>query len=296
MWDYDSLLAKTQVYLQRAEDHPHANDDEFALWMLLGLEFLLRAPLARVHPSLLAAPEGNSLLHAAGVTTVGDPKSVASHTVIDRLAHVVPSFNGDRQSDARQLLALRNNELHTGSAALASLRTEVWLPRFLRVAEVLCTHLELKIEDLIGEEIASLGRTLADEEDKRLCSEVNKRIGSAKVFFDGLQSSDVAARGRASELPPDLTAETVQCPACGQDALLALDAVRSTNEQLIDDEFVRDVILVATRLTCKVCGLVLQGTAELKCAGLPQQLTRARRESVYDRLVGDYMDYDYGND
>lgn len=40
MWDYDSLLAKTQVYLQRAEDHPHANDDEFALWMLLGLEFL----------------------------------------------------------------------------------------------------------------------------------------------------------------------------------------------------------------------------------------------------------------
>lgn len=296
MWDYDSLIGKAQLYFQRAEEHPHADDDEFALWVLLGLEFLLRAPLARIHSSLLAAPEGNSVLHAVGVTTVNDPKSVPSHTVIDRLGHVVPSFDGNRQSEARQLLGLRNNELHTGSAALASVGSDVWLPRFTRVAEVLSAHLGLAIEDLIGEEIAALGRTLVDAEDKRLCSDVASRISAAKLFFQQLQPAEVAARRPMSQALPRKATEAVQCPSCGEETHLALNPVRTTNEQVIDDEFVRDVILVATGLSCGVCGLRLDGPAEVQCAGLPQQLTRKESESLFERVMSDYVDDDYGND
>lgn len=76
----------------------------------------------------------------------------------------------------------------------------------------------------------------------------------------------------------------------------SLNAVRTTNEHVIDDEFVRDVILVATGLVCGVCGLRLVGTAEVKCAGLPQQLTLTETESIYERVMRDYMDDEYGND
>ncbi len=296
MWDFDSLIGKAQLYFQRAQDHPHVDDDEFALWLLLGFEFLLRAPLARVHSSLLASPEGNSILHSVGITTITEPKSVPSHTVIDRLAHVVPSFGGDLQTDARRLLALRNNELHTGSAALSSIGTEVWLPRFLRVAEVLCEHLGLAVDDLIGKEIAAHGRRLADAEDQQLCSDVGKRVATARGVFEKLQSADVQARRWIPDTTSRIQLERVECPACKEGAPLFLDPVRTTNEEIIDEAFVRNVILVATAMKCGVCGLTLNGTAEIRCAGLPQQLTRTESESFYDRFVHDYVDYDYGND
>ena len=295
MWEYDSLIGKAQVYFARAREHPHSDDEEFALWLLLGLEFLLRAPLAQIHPSLLAAPEGNSILHSVGVTTIENPKSIPAHTVIDRLGHVIPGFGGDRQSDARDLVALRNNELHTGSAILAAVTNEAWLPRFTRVAEALCAHLGLSVEDLVGEEVAELGSALVDAEDKRLAAEVAKRIQDCSEFFQKLQATEVTARRRPVGLVRPLV-EVTTCPACAEHGDLALMTVRSTDERLEDDDFVSDRICVATGFGCAVCGLVLTGTAEVKAAGLPQQVTRTERESAIDRFMSDYVDDDYGND
>lgn len=296
MWDYDSLIGKARRYFQRAEEHPHSDDDEFALWLILGLEYLLRAPLARVHPSLLAAAEGNSILHAVGITTVTEPRSVPSHTVIDRLGHVIPEFDGDRQKDARDLIALRNNELHTGSAALGSITNDVWLPRFARVAEVLTAYLGLSLEDLVGVEIAELGRSLVDADDKKLCAEVERRLAAAQEFHGRLQHEEIAARRWQEPLLMPSAIEVVQCPACGERAPLILGPVRTADEHVVDDEFVRDVIYVAMSMDCSVCGLELRGAAEMKCVGLPQQLRRTEREGLYDRVMQDYYAEDYGND
>src|SRR5437870_3462073 len=113
MWSYDDFLAKAKLYMARAAQHDRA-DDEFALWLLLGLEFLLRAPLAQVHPTLLASPEGPSLLDAAGFSDpTREPKSVAITTVLERLKVIVPSFSQQRFEDASFLINLRNAEVHT---------------------------------------------------------------------------------------------------------------------------------------------------------------------------------------
>jgi hypothetical protein len=52
--------------------------------VLLGLEFLLRAPLAKVNPTLLADPSrnDNAVMYAAGFPIApGDqPKSIQTHT------------------------------------------------------------------------------------------------------------------------------------------------------------------------------------------------------------------------
>jgi hypothetical protein len=47
MCSYDSLLGKARIYFIKGREHPHADNEVFALWMLLGLEFLLRAPLGQ---------------------------------------------------------------------------------------------------------------------------------------------------------------------------------------------------------------------------------------------------------
>jgi hypothetical protein len=41
MWGFDQFIAKARLYFQRAEDRDRY-DEEFTLWLLLGLEFLLR--------------------------------------------------------------------------------------------------------------------------------------------------------------------------------------------------------------------------------------------------------------
>lgn len=293
MWDYASLYAKAQLYFSRAASHPQADDDEFGIWSLLGLEFLLRAPLARVHPTLLAAPEGDSILSAVGINIGKEPKSVLSHSVISRLQHVVPGFDSDRAADATVLMNLRNAELHTGASAVANAPTEFWLPRLLRVVEVLCQHLEVDIEQLLGEEVVKQARGLVAEEDKRVVQDVKTRINRAKAFFEGLQPEEVSAR-RAQILTLKSTA--VDCPACGSKIPQETENVRNTNERLEDDNIVWDAIYIAKSLSCPVCGLKLESTAEMAAAGLPQQFTTSVGESLYDHYLDSNMAYDYGND
>jgi hypothetical protein len=142
MWDYDGLIGKARVYFERAEAVAKADDDAFAIWLLLGLEFLLRAPLANVHPVLLADPNGDAILHAAGFPGGPDakePKSIQLTTVISRLRRIIENFTSDRENDATLLTALRNRELHSSEAPFASIEVALWLPRFTRVAEVICT-------------------------------------------------------------------------------------------------------------------------------------------------------------
>jgi hypothetical protein len=235
------------------------------------------------------------MLHASGVPVDGEPRSVPSHTVLDRLPHVVAGFDKERQNDAKVLLTMRNLELHTGDATLASVRVERWLPIFQRVAEPLCAHLDVALEDLVGDQIAQLGRSLVDQADKRLAHEISQRIEAATAFFNNLTGTEIAARKPSLESVRS-NVQVVACPSCDIDAALTLDLVRTTDERVEDDHFVSERLFVATDLACPVCNLVLAGTAEIKAAGLPQHFTRAQSESFYDRMMEEYMADDYGND
>jgi len=270
MWDYDGLMGKACVYFERAEAVAVADDDAFAIWLLLGLEFLLRAPLAKVHPALLADPNGDSILHAAGFPgSPGgkEPKSIQATTVISRLGRIVEGFTVERENEATILTALRNRELHTSEAALASIDVSVWLPGFTRVAEVICGHLGLDATDVVGTQTMKHGRALVDAQDKKLMHDVTKRIAEAKAFVKQLSETEVHDRHEAAIASrEDWTEYVVDCPACGLDVTVELEPIRTTNERIEDDEIVRDVISVARVLDCSVCGLKLTGTADISAA------------------------------
>lgn len=299
MWDYDGLIGKARVYFERAECVAKADDDAFAVWLLLGLEFLLRAPLAKVNPMLLADPNGDALLHAAGFPGGPDakePKSIQIATVISRLRRIIEAFTADRENDATILTALRNRELHTSEAVLASTDIALWLPRFTRVAEVICTHLGLDATDVVGKEVMNQGRALVDAENKKLAHEIATRTSAAKAFAGQLSETEVHARWEAARESRRYPSVLVDCPACGHEVALDLEVVRTTNERLHEGEILCDIILVARALNCPVCGLVLASTAEVSTAGLPQQYTRTETESFEDRFLSDYEPDDYGND
>lgn len=312
MWNYEEFIGKAQLYFSRAEQHPRADDDVAALWLVLGLEFLLRAPLARVHPVLLADPNGDSIMHAAGYPKPGgQPKSIPNQTVIIRLQQVVPEFTKEIAADAAFLTGLRNSELHTSESPLATDSAQ-WLPRFTRVVDVLCAHLGLDTTEFVGAEIVSLGRALVDAADQKLQHEIARRIADAKAFFEQLKPEEIEARrakasfqyadsARVNEVAQFLgltlphNVELVHCPACNEKIPLHLVAVRTTNERIEDDVIFRSVVYVAVSLSCPVCGLQLSNTAEIRAANMRQDYVREERESVYERFVNTW-EPDYGND
>lgn len=317
MWNYEEFIAKAQLYFSRAEENPRM-DDTVALWLLLGLEFLLRAPLANVHPTLLAEPTGDSIMHAAGFPLKpdsGQPKSIPAHTVIKRLGTMIPEFTKDLQTDASLLSGMRNEELHTSSSPLDTDAT-AWFPQFIRVAEAMCNHLNLDADDLVGKSIMRHGRSLVGEVDKKLEQDVRRRLNDAKAFFARLKPEEISARMtqvsnmRKGLIIPDVKLDTtsnsikaveiyrvvVECPACSRiAATLSLDSVRVTNERLEDEEVHQDVLYVAETLSCAVCDLELKSTAELRAAQVKFQYVETRQESLADRYVG-WDESDYGND
>jgi len=306
MWDYDSLFGKAQEYFSRAEEHSDGSE-EFVLWMLLGLEFLLRAPLARIHPSLLAAPDkdyGTNILFACGITVKPkqdskprEPKSIPTQTVIERLTHIVDGFTEERKNDATTLMNLRNRELHTGEAVLGSIATDFWLPRFVRVCDVICKHLSVELEDLIGDDVVKLGRLLLQEGDEKLRHAISKRIQEAKTRHSEFPNASLESRQQViSVFSLNDDQEIVDCPACKNPVVLQLEPVRAAAERLVDDELQQEVTYIAKALACRVCGLKLNGAAEARHAGLVHQYRRVRRESLADLYLESYVDDDYGND
>lgn len=297
MWDFDSIYGKAKTYFARGAEHEHSDDDEFVIWHLLGFEFLLRAPLAKVHPSLLAAPEGDSILSANGIPISNEPKSVPSHTVVTRLMQVVPDFTKERQQDSTTLLNLRNVELHTGEAAVGNVSNDFWLPKLLRVAEVVCAYLDVELDDLLEGDVVELARALVDLEDKKIAHDVAKLVEEAKTFVSKLSAAEIASRAPLASSgfvwPP---AQKVACPACASEVSIKVERVRTSGERFVEDSLVRDVVYVASSFICPVCNLDLDSTAKIVAAGLPQQFTEEEWEDLSDRFQQDVMEEDYGND
>ncbi|TNC44653.1 hypothetical protein [Mumia zhuanghuii] len=291
MWDYEGFLGKAKIYFQRGAEHEHSHDDEFAIWHLLGFEFLLRAPLAKIHPSLLAIPTDNdSLLAANGITVSRDPKSAPSTVVIDRLGKIVSGFAGGPALDAGFLMNLRNAELHTSHGAVSDVSNDLWLPKLVRVAKILCAHLDLDVSEVVGDDVVTLGETLIDQADKKVEHEVASKLKAARAFLNGLTPAEVEAR--ASSIQPTSFLERlrinrdsaqVACPACKQGIYAPKTYVRSSRERLDGDSLVRDDIYLLTGLRCPVCGLELTGALELVAAGIPQQVVEESHESLEER-------------
>src|SRR3569833_3584497 len=188
MWNAEEFVGKAKLYFTRSAEADESSEER-VLWLLLGLEFLLRAPLARVHPTLLAVPEGDSILHAAGVGgSAVRPRSVPAKTVIDRLGKIHATFGQDRGKDALFLTELRNSELHSSEAALGNAEALVWMPKFLSVLEAVCEILGSDPGDFLDESVLDQARSYTETADRKVQHEVAELFKNASLVFCALKT------------------------------------------------------------------------------------------------------------
>jgi len=279
-----------------------------ALWSLVALELLARAALARVHPALIADPQdGSHLLYAFGYGDPRPPKSVPAATVFRRCQVVVPLFTEQLTTDAMGLMALRNEELHTGGLVLEELRSSSWQPQYYSICDVLLTHLGLGLDDLFPAERASAARTLLDGLAEDVESTVKQRIADTARWFRGLDEEDQNARKRRKPITVtfSLREQIASCPACRSRAVMSGETAGVSEPRVGEDQIERDIRVLPTKFRCPVCDLSLGGHAELYHAGLGDEYLSVDHEDPLEYYgidpkdyvtLEDFADLDYGNE
>ncbi|MEU9690294.1 hypothetical protein [Amycolatopsis japonica] len=298
MWDEKEFRTKARKYFERAEK-AEPEDGAVLIWCILGLEFMLRAPLAKVSPTLLADPTGASILHALGYkpTDGGDATSIQTKTVLIRLATVAQDFTSDLQRDAKFLVSIRNTEIHSSDSPADELERATWMPKFLRVLSVVAAYFDETPRDYLNQDFLTHAEKLSDEDDKKLEHEVRTRINKHGQFVAGL--SEEEKNDRLAAAPPKSGwGMSTKCPACETQVTAIYEVSRFGAESFDSDsdEVVTPVFLVAKELSCPICKLQLDGVREFKIAGLNQDGRSESRDHISDRILEDYDGPDYGND
>lgn len=302
-WSYEGLWRKAALYTQKALEEDR-DGPMFPFWATLGLEFLGRATLAKVHPALLADPrEGDNILHVFGFGTKGDPRSIGAKTVFLRCQSVIPEFTAAETKKAMQLIELRNSELHSGTPAFEGHKSSVWLPDYFRICNLLLNSQDLMLSDLFGEDDSEAATAMIDALEGKVLSLVKQRVADAAKSFDALDedSKKLAMQGAdrrrhtwgfSWRLP-----RFVDCPACGAPALMQGQPIRESDPRMDEDGIVVDTAALPADLDCVACDLRLSGYSELHAADLGGQYQVSRIYNPLEYYAGEgYFEEDYGND
>lgn len=281
-WSKDALLAKAQRYAEDMLSRPH-DDWRFGLISTFVLEFVSRAALAAVSPTLLAdQKDWNHLYFALGHTPVEAkfiPKSIDISAVFTRLRAVVPTFTKELEGFALQHVNQRNEELHAGSTPFDGLQTG-WLAHFYEAIEVLLGSMGENLALLVGtEESDAAGKMISASKDES-AKAVNKEIDAHKTVWG---SKDAQAQQRlahqASTWALPQKGHRVQCPACGNDALVVGEPI-SEPIRLLDGDFIIETQdHLPSRFECVACKLKIPGLSRLTACGLGATY---KKSSTYD--------------
>lgn len=297
-WSSDALWNKAKLYIERAFTGDR-NSELFPFFAAIGLEFLARAALARVHPSLLADPQdGNNILYAFGYNTTERPITVPAKTIYSRLMHVVPDLTKDDQSFCLLCAERRNRELHTGQLAFHDLRNSQWLPDYYRVTNKIVASLGRELAELYGDQEAQEALDNIDIVQKETISEIRQRIADIKKSMSVLTSEELEARRKAhdsSVISLHFTNGSAHfrkpCPACQSFGMVAASPVGSTAARIKEGELVSQRFFAPKKFECKVCGLEVVGSQALRIAGLSDQIVDEETNDPVEFFGIDPMDY-----
>lgn len=312
-WDTDALRSKAVLYFQRAFTAEAEEEPElFAFWSHLGLELLLRAAVAHIHPALLSGSKRSNLLYGLGLDPNADPLALASTTtaeIIDICEALVDGFAVAEAAVCRTSLRRRNTELHSATAAMANLERG-WQGRQFAVCKVLADHLGTNFEELFGADSAELAERLIDQEAESIREETRVAIDAARRRAAKLSAETRAKREAKAELewipddrlpiPRGLTPAADQppilrqvgCPACDTPVVLRGEVVRRGSPRVdINGELVQTDVALPTLLACPVCELQLEGVPQLTQAGVGDPIYLRDVLDPVDAFDVDLSDY-----
>jgi hypothetical protein len=234
-----------------------------------------------------------------------EPKSIPMQTVLRRCRVMVPGFSEELSISVQALVNLRNEELHTGRAAFDDYPTRLWLTDYYRSSRVLLLHLDKSLEDFLGKSEANVAQKMIDAAVGKIAKEVQGKINKAKGVFEALDAEVQEQKRKDGELEVHwkkvVSSKTVECPACGAQALLNGNEVNESEPRLEGDEVLIEFVLLPSKFECFTCGLEIEGYGKLNAAGLGGQYTYEFREDATEHYANreefEFDDWDaYGND
>jgi hypothetical protein len=304
-WAFDGFWQKAKLYADHALKVDQ-NSPLFPFWATLSLEFLGRACLARIHPSLLADPRddtADNLLYACGLPSPKYPKSIVAKTVFLRCERVVPGFTKKEMDICLSLIDRRNRELHTGAAAFEDFPTELWLANYYRVTGLLLTFVEKDLADMFGEAEAQAAEEMISAAEAQIKKQVFDAVAAVKNEFKKLNPEMQAERRQAGSVRAaqlkKFWGRLIACPGCSAQSLVTGKTIRSTEPRLEDGLILQDHVVLPTQLECFSCGLTLDDHAKLHALEIGGEYTATEEHDPVEFHhidPADYFEPDYGND
>ena len=297
-WSSDALWNKARLYIERAFTGDRDNE-LFPFFAAIGLEFLARAALAKVHPSLLADPQdGNNILYAFGYAATERPISIPAKTIYSRLSYVVADFSKEDQSFCLLSAERRNRELHTGQLAFHGLRSGEWLPDYYRVLNKITLSLGHTIDELLGEEEAKEAIENIEIVRQETIHAVKQRIADIKKRISVLTGAELKSKRDSNEFKLLAVHFTTggahfqkQCPACESLGAIHATHIGSTAARIKAGDLTAQRFFSPKKFECKVCGLEIVGSQALRVAALSDQIVDEETSDPVEFFGLDPMDY-----
>jgi hypothetical protein len=284
-WSAEALFAKAQLYAEQMENH--ATDEwQYGFWSALILEFLGRASLAHVSPTLLADHRNwRNLSHALQLQPTAKkflPRSISAVEVFKRLNELVPSFNHEMLSFCSQHADRRNSELHSGTLAFEALGTSEWLANFYTACEAMLKTMGRDLSSLIHESQAaeSMIASLKDASAEKVKNDIvaHRAVWNNKTDDERLRAVDQAKTWARRQV-----GHCVKCPSCCSPALVKGTPSGRVLRETTDVNVVERQSQSPASFECIACGLRIAGYSKLSACGLGDAFTD---KSVYP--IADY--------
>jgi hypothetical protein len=279
-WSSDALLSKAQRYAEMMLEQ--ARDDwRFALWSSLALEFLLRAALARISPTLLADKhDWNNVFFALGNTPRVRgfvAKSIGAAEVATRLEVILTEFTPETKNFCIRHLTTRNEELHTGKAAFEKLDAG-WIASYYIACEVLLKSLGSDLSYLVGEPEAKIARALVKAAKDKSAQTVKKTISQFKKNWANMSKPErETLREQALVWASRHDGHRVVCPACGSAAIVTGSSAGEPVRVINGDVITEKQHFLPAHFECVACGMKIGGLSQLAAADLGDGFTSTTR-------------------
>jgi hypothetical protein len=304
-WSKDALLSKAQRYAEKMLTYSR-DDWHFGLLSTFVLEFLGRAALAKVSPTLLAeSKDWNNLYFSLGFNPTAKkflPRSINVTTVFARLKEILPTFTPELEGFAAQHINRRNEELHAGSTPFDGLKT-TWLATYYQACSILLASMGESLQLLFGANEEKVAKKLIAASKDESAKAVKKSIAARKTMWE---SKDTEARAKltsqASTWATRQAGHKVICPACGNDALVTGTPISAPLRKLNDDDLIVETQeYLPAKFECVACQLKISGLSQLNACDLGStfKVTSTYDAADYyaplDEYQDEYMGYEDDN-
>jgi hypothetical protein len=218
---------------------------------------------------------------ASGISLSTDIKTIASHTLYDRLRHITKGFDETVKTFCDDISQRRNAELHSGEVPFREMKPTAWEGRFWHAAQLILVRSQSSLEEWLGAHQAKAPKELLKHAQEALVEAAKVRVERAQAGFlkrkkkerdEALESARVKSAyhyNRMFRLMSDNDWET-ECPACTGKAYIAGIKVEETvlEDGHYDEDESVEIFYVGEEFHCPVCDLHLDGSAELEAVGL----------------------------